>query len=159
MNPPSKLFKSIRSLRIGIIPTFLVVACRSKLGGKRSRGRTKVCTEQGIFSGGVESSIITINNEEMSYAFPICAKTLTVMPNPRGRANDFLLVLRVVNNCSQTETHHGEWWHLSQCAGASFWHRSDILWIIDRDLQFTPRDLTTVNYALLDAVKVLHPYS
>jgi hypothetical protein len=57
----SKLLRSMRSFFIGEIkPLPLAFAFASKLGGKRSSGRTKVCTAHGRLSGGVGSSITTV---------------------------------------------------------------------------------------------------
>lgn len=57
---PSKLLRSIRSFFIGwMLPLLVVFARASKSLGKRSRGRTKVCTVHCCFSGGVGSSRLT----------------------------------------------------------------------------------------------------
>lgn len=56
----NRLLRSIRSFFIGDMKPFpLAFAFTSKLGGKRSSGRTNVCTAHGRLSGGVGSSIIT----------------------------------------------------------------------------------------------------
>ena len=57
---PRKLLKSILSFFIGVMDPFaLILACDSKFGGNRSRGRTNVWTVHLSFSGGVGSSIST----------------------------------------------------------------------------------------------------
>src|ERR1700683_3917685 len=98
-----------------IIPLPFCLARASKLGGKRSRGRTKVWTLQGSFSGGVESSICTGEPKSLSTRTDREGGMHTVMPDSRCRANDLALVLPVVDNGPDAQAHNSQRWDLFRC--------------------------------------------
>lgn len=113
MHAPSKLLSSMRSFLTGdIMPLSFDLAWDSKLGGNRSRGRTNVLTVQGNFSGGVGSSINTV--EDWIRGRNTRGKTIqrTVVPNSCCGADHFSFVLFVVHDGSNAETHDGQGRHL-----------------------------------------------